>query len=338
MALDPRIRSRLMLPAFCAPMFLVTTPALLVEACKAGIAAGTNPKNCRSVEQFEIEMLAVRSALDAWQAEHPAARIGPLATNLDLKAGALETRRHLDICRAARVDIIVTVAGDPTELIRRVHDDGGVVWHDATSLRYAEKAIRAGADGIIAIGAGGGGHSGTVSHLALIPQIRAIFDGTLVMAGAVSTGAAIRAAEVLGADLAYLGTRFIATQESGAAQEYKELLVSQGVGDLLYTPAVNGVAANWLLESMRRAGLDPAELPTPQGHGTSHLPASAKPWLNVWSAGQGIGLIRDIPSVAALVQRLRREYVAACAVPDMAEVACLADSLQGGSGQPMSSI
>lgn len=328
MALAPRIRQQLVLPAFCAPMFLVSTPALLVEACKAGIIAGTNPKNCRSVEQFEAEMLSVRAALDAWQQEHPAARIGPLATNIDLKASPAETTCYLDICRAARVDIIVTVAGDPTALIQRVHGEGGVVWHDATSIRFAEKAIRAGADGIIAIGAGGGGHSGLVSHLALVPQIRAMFDGTIVMAGAVSNGAAIRAAEILGADLAYLGTRFIATQESGAPQAYKELLVSQGVGDLLYTPAVNGVAANWLAESLRRVGLDPANLPPPLGHGTRHLPSEVKPWSNVWSAGQGIGLIHDLPPVAELVARLRREYVAACAVPDMAEVARLVDESQ----------
>lgn len=322
MALDPRLRSRLVLPAFCAPMFLVSTPRLLVAACKAGIAAGTNPRNCRSLDQFEAEMLAVRAELDAWQQAHPAARVGPLATNIDLKADPATMRRCLAICAAARVDIVVTVAGDPSEAIRQVHDAGGVVWHDATSLRFAEKAIRAGADGIIAIGAGGGGHSGTVSHLALIPQIRAIFDGTIVMAGAVSNGAAIRAAEVLGADLAYLGTRFIATQESGAPEAYKQMLVSQGAADLLYTPAVNGVPANWLKASLEAVGLDLAALPLPRGgHGTEHLPAGIRPWANVWSAGQGISLIHDIPSVSDLVRRLRREYVDACRAPDMAQVA-----------------
>lgn len=323
MSLNSRIRNRLVLPAFCAPMYLVSTPRLLVEACKAGIVAGTNPSNCRSIEQFEAEMLFVRTELDAWQGAHPSARIGPLAINLDLKTSAADTSRYLGICRAARVEIVVSVGGDPTQLIRRVHDEGGVVWHDATSIRFAEKAIRAGADGIIAIGAGGGGHSGVVSHLALIPQIRKVFDGTIVMAGAVSSGAAIRAAEILGADLAYLGTRFIATQESGATQEYKDLLVSQGIDGLMYTPDINGVPANWLIESMRRVGLDPSNLPTPQGHGTKHLPPQVKPWSNVLSAGQGIGQIHDIPAVADLVLRLRREYVAACNTPDMSEIAAL---------------
>lgn len=325
MSLDPRIRNQLVLPAFCAPMFLVSTPKLLIEACKAGVIAGTNPSNCRSVEQFEAEILAIRAELDAWQTVYPSARIGPLAININLKASDAEISRYLGICSATLVEIIVSVGGDPTHLIRRVHDEGRLVWHDATSIRFAEKAIRAGADGIIAIGAGGGGHSGLVSHLALIPQIRALFDGTIVMAGAVSSGAAIRAAEVLGADLAYLGTRFIATQESGASQEYKELLVTQGIDDLMYTPALNGVPANWLVASMRRAGLDPSDLPEPLGRGTQHLPPTVRPWSNVWSAGQGIGQIHDIPAVAELVRRLRREYLAACDVPDMAEVAALVE-------------
>jgi nitronate monooxygenase len=329
MALDPLIRARIVLPAFCAPMFLVSNAAMLVEACKAGIIAGTNPRNSRSVEDFEAQMLAVRAALDAWAAEHPGARIGPLATNLNLRGTPAETKRYLDICRRARVDIVVTAAGDPTQLIQRVHDEGGVVWHDATSIRFAEKAIRAGADGIIAVGAGGGGHSGTVSHLALVPAIRAMFDGTIVMAGAVSNGAAIRAAEILGADLAYLGTRFIATRESGASQPYKDLLVSQGLGDLMYTPALGGVPANWLVASMRSVGLDPSELSRLEGHGTHHLSPSVRPWSTVWSAGQGISLIHDIPSIADLVLRLRSEYVAACTLPDMADVAALGGNSHG---------
>lgn len=328
MSLDPKIRSKLVLPAFCAPMFLVSTPGLLIEACKAGVIAGTNPRNSKSTEAFDAEMRLVRATLDDYQSRHPDARIGPLAVNLNLKLTPEDTERYLETCRTAGVEIIVTVSGDPTELIKRIHDWGGVAFHDSTSIRFAEKAIQAGADGIIAIGAGGGGHSGTVSHLALIPQIRAMFDGTIVLAGAVSNGAAIRAAEVLGADLAYLGTRFIATQESGAPDEYKQLLVSQGVSDLLYTPIANGVPANWLTESMRRVGLDPKNLPMPEAGGTRHLPRDVKPWKNLWSAGQGIGLIHDIPSVAELVLRLRREYVAACQVPDMSEVAALVDEVR----------
>ncbi|MGE0100615.1 MAG: NAD(P)H-dependent flavin oxidoreductase [Hydrogenophaga sp.] len=186
-----------------------------------------------------------------------------------------------------------------------------------TSIRFAEKAIAAGADGLNCIGAGGGGHSGTISHLALIRTVRAIYQGTIVMGGAVSDGATIRAAEILGADLAYLGTRFIATRESRAPQAYKELLVSQSSADLRYTDGIAGVHANWLVESIRSVGLDPDNLPRPLGRGMrhDHLPEGAAPWKNIWSAGQGIDLIHDIPSVAELVQRLRHEYQEACHLP-----------------------
>ena len=199
--------------------------------------------------------------------------------------------------------------------------------HDVTSLRFAEQAIAAGADGLTCIGAGGGGHSGVISHLALIPKIRAMYDGTILMAGAIGNGAAIRAAEVLGADLAYVGTRFIATQEAGAADAYKDFLVSETSVGLRYTGGLGGAPANWIVESLRRVGLDPDNLPLPdQPRSYDHLPENARPWRDVWSAGQSIDLIEDIPTVAELCGRLRREYIAACATPDMAEVARLADA------------
>ena len=189
-------------------------------------------------------------------------------------------------------------------------------------------ARAAGVDGIVAIGAGGGGHSGTLSHLAFIPQVRAMFDGTVVLAGAVSNGATIRAAEILGADLAYLGTRFIATRESSAPDEYKAMIVEGSTADVIYTEAINGVPAMWLKASIRSAGIDLDKLPRPVKRGTDHLPSGIKPWSNVWSAGQGIGQIDDIPTVAELVGRLRSEYVAACRTPDMAKAA--SEALQGG--------
>ena len=194
-------------------------------------------------------------------------------------------------------------------------------FHDVTNIRFAEKAAAAGVDGMVAIGAGGGGHAGAITHLALIPKIRSMFDGTIVMAGAVSSGAAIRAAEVLGADLAYLGTRFIATKESGAPDAYKAMLVEGGVEDVIYTRGVNGMPASWLKASLREIGLDPDNLFIPEGRSTEHLPEGKTPWRNIWSGGQGIGLIDDIPSTAELVRRLQEEYVAACAVPDMANAA-----------------
>jgi len=334
MALDPTIRAQLMLPAICAPMFLVTGPDLVREACKAGVIGGLPRQNARSFETFEQWLADIRRDLDRFAAENPRARIAPIAVNLATRLPPDELKKHLDVCRRFGVELIISATGDPTELVARVHDWGGKVFHDVTNLRFAEKAIAAGADGLTCIGAGGGGHSGTISHLALIPRIRSIFDGTIIMAGAVSTGAAIRAAEVLGADLAYLGTRFIATQESNAKAEYKELLVTQMSQGLMYTGKIAGVPANWMVESMRRVGLDPDHLPEPEGKGMrhDHLPEGVRPWVNLWSAGQGIDLIEDIPTVAELVRRLRREYVAACQTPDMSDVARLVDEASEFAG------
>ncbi len=239
---------------------------------------------------------------------------------------------HLDLCSRYGVEIIISAQGSPRALAQRVHDWGGQIYHDVTSIRFAEKAIAAGVDGLICIGAGGGGHSGTTSHLVLIPKIRSMFDGVIIMAGAVTNGAAIRAAEILGADLSYLGTRFIGTRESLAHEDYKALLVSQTSDGLMYTGRIAGVPANWLVESMRSVGLDPEALPVPTRPGMSHdhLPDAVKPWVNLWSAGQGIDLIDDVPTVAELVGRLRREYVDACRTPDMADVARLVDEASLG--------
>jgi nitronate monooxygenase len=333
-ALDEKTRASLTIPAICAPMFLVTGPALVREACKAGVIGGLPRQNARTPEVFEAWMAEIRGALDVHREQHPLARIAPIAINYPTRMAPDDLAANMAVCERYGVDIIISVGGDPTELVGRVHDFGGKVFHDVTSMRFAEKAIAAGADGLTCIGAGGGGHSGTISHLALIPRIRAIYDGTIVLAGAVSSGAVIRAAEILGADLAYLGTRFIATQESDAPDEYKELLVSQTSADLAYTGDIAGVPANWMIESIRRVGLDPDNLPKPAGRGMrhDHLPEHVVPWKNLWSAGQGVDLIEDIPTVAELVRRLRAEYVAACEAPSFAEAARLAERALDAAG------
>ncbi len=328
MALDAKIRESIVLPAVCAPMFLVSGPDLVREACKAGLIGALPRQNARTVEEFEVWLRDIRRDLEAYTAQTPD-RIGPIAVNLTTRIPETELPLLLDIFKRYGVEIIITVAGDPTALARRAHDMGMKVFHDVTNIRFAEKAIAAGVEGLICIGAGGGGHSGTISHLTLIRKVRAIFEGTIVLAGAVSDGATIRAAEILGADLAYLGTRFIATQESMAPDEYKQLLVSQTSSDLTYTSRVAGVPANWMKESIRRNGLDPDSLPEPRGRGIGHdhLPVGAQPWKTIWSAGQGIDLIEDIPTVANLVRRLRREYVAACKTSDMSDAARLVDEV-----------
>lgn len=325
MTLARDLRNRLTLPAFAAPMFLCSSIDLAVECCKAGIIGSLTRNHCRDLEELEAQLAAVRAALARFVDDGGSRRIGPLAVNLSPTFGLDVMRAHLSTCRRYGVDIIVTSVGDPTVHAPLIHEAGMLHFHDATTIRFAEKAIAAGVDGIVAIGAGGGGHAGTVSHLALIPRIRAMFDGIVVMAGAVSSGAAIRAAEILGADLAYLGTRFVATRESAAPAAYKAMLVEGGAHDVVFTRAVNGLPASWLKASMRSVGLDPDSAFVPEPRKTDHLPAGVKPWRDVWSGGQGIGLIDDIPTVADLVRRLRAEYVAACALPDMALAAMRAN-------------
>jgi nitronate monooxygenase len=301
-------------------MYRVSSPALVREACKGGLVGALPRQNARDLATFDAWLAEIDEALRVYGSEKPLARIGPVAVNLS-RLPEDQMAEHLAVCRKHGVEIIISAMGDPTELIRRVHDWGGKVFHDVTTIRFAEKAIAAGADGLTCVGSGGGGHSGQISHLAFIPRVRAMFDGTIVMAGCVSTGAAIRAAEILGADLAYLGTRFIATEESNAAPEYKAMLVSETARDLTFTPKIAGTAANWLKASLVRVGIDPDKLPAAGPDGRRQLPEGARPWATIWSAGQGIELIDDIPPAAELITRLRHEYVEACQVPDMADVA-----------------
>lgn len=321
MAIPGDLRERLALPAFCAPMFLCSTAALAAECRKAGIVGSLTANHCRDLAELESQLAFVSEAVARFADARPGRTIGPFAVNVAPTMDPQDFRAHLDACKRHGVDIIVTSVGNPTLVRPIVKDMGFFHYHDVTSIRFAEKAAAAGVDGMIAIGAGGGGHAGTISHLALIPKIREMFGGTVVMAGAVTTGAAIRAAEVLGADLAYMGTRFIATRESGAPDEYKAMLVEGGVEDVIYTRGVNGLPASWLKASLRSIGLDPDNLFIPDGRSTEHLPAGKTPWRDIWSGGQGIGLIDAIPTVAQLVPQLQREYVTACAIPDMADAA-----------------
>jgi nitronate monooxygenase len=321
MALAQDISGRLTIPVFAAPMFLCSGVDLAAACCEAGIIGSLTRNHCRDLEELEAQLAAVTERVARWADAHPGRRIGPLAVNISPTFGSEMFRDHLATCRRYGVRIIVTSVGDPTLNAPLVRDYGMLHFHDATTIRFAEKAAAAGVDGIVCIGAGGGGHAGTISHLALIPKVRAMFGGMVVMAGAVGTGATIRAAEILGADLAYMGTRFIATREAAAPEAYKAMLVEGGVNDVVYTRGVNGLPASWLKASLREIGLDPDNLFLPEGRSTDHLPTGKTPWRDIWSGGQGVGLIDDIPSVADLVRRLQAEYIAACAVPDMTAAA-----------------
>lgn len=321
MTLSDSIRARLTLPAFCAPMFLCSSPQLAAECIKSGIVGSLTANHCRDRAELEQHLTIVSESRARFADANPGRIIGPLAVNISPNKDLDEFRADLDVCKRHGTDIIVTSVGNPTNVRPVIVDYGLLHYHDVTNVRFAEKAAAAGVDGMVAIGAGGGGHAGTISHLAFIPKVREMFDGTLIMAGAVTTGAAIRAAELLGADLAYLGTRFIATQESGAPEEYKAMLVEGGIDDVIYTRGVNGMPASWLKASLRSIGLDPENLFIPEGRSTEHLPEGKTPWRNIWSGGQGIGLISGLPTVRDLVHQLQAEYIEACAIPDMTEAA-----------------
>lgn len=306
MALPERLQGRLRLPLIAAPMFLVSGPELALAACKAGIVGGLPALNARTTEEFSQWMDEVHGALSTSSAS------GLLAVNVPTpKFGGKRYEADMAVVERYRVPIVITAIGDPTEVVQAVHGWGGMVLHDATTVAHAQKAVQAGVDGLNLICAGAGGHAGVLNPFAFVPQVRKFFDGIICLAGALATGDAIRAAQVLGADLVYMGSRFIATQESRAADEYKSLLVSEGSADILYTPAVAGLAGNFMRSSMRRVGLDPDNLPAPLAPHRPNLPEGIKAWKNIWSAGQGIGLIDDLPTVAELVDRLESQYRAA---------------------------
>lgn len=325
MTLRNYLRTRVSLPVICAPMFLVSGPELVAAACKAGIAAGLPRANARSREQFAQWLTWIKGDLDAFREQYPARRVGPLMVNLPRGFSSDELAAEIALCAEYDVKVFISAQGNPAELTRKVHEHDGYVIHDVTTFKHANKAIDAGVDGLTCIGAGGGGHSGTVSHLALTPKIRQMFDGVIVMAGAVTDGRSIRAAEVLGADFAYMGTRFIASEESMAPTAYKQHLINDSLTDLWYTGAIAGVPANWMRNSIIAAGLNPDTMAHSPSHGDySHLPTEVRPWRDIWSAGQGIELINDVPPVEELVARLRSEYLDACRTPDMTEAAASA--------------
>lgn len=296
----PDALRRLKLPAIAAPMFLVSGPDLVVETCNAGVLGTFPALNQRTTAGFAD-----------WLAEI-AGRLGPDAapygvnlvvhrSNPRLEADLAEVVRH-------RVPVVITSLGAVPDLVAAVHAYGGLVFHDVVSRRHGEKAAEAGVDGLIGVAAGAGGHAGAISPFALMDELRQVFGGTLILSGAMNTGAQIAAARLMGADLAYLGTRFIATREAMAPDAYKRMVVESRMADVVYTPAISGVPANFLVPSIRAAGLDPANLPP---HGALDLESEAKAWSRIWSAGQGVGGIADVPRAADLCARLIAEYRAA---------------------------
>lgn len=292
-------------------MFLVTGPELVAAASCAGLVAGLPRANARSLDEFRAWLITINEARATFAAHHPGAPVGPIAVNLPKAVMGDALDENLAVCREQGVEIIISAQGDPTRIVERVHDWGGTVFHDATSMRFAEKAAAAGVDGITCIGYGGGGHSGLENAQVLVSRVREIFDGVIILGGGISNGQGIRAAEALGADLAYLGTRFIASVESLAPIEYKEMIVRSDASDLKYAVVSGRAPANWLVPSLLRHGITAEELAEVPLGGHIELPDGVHPWADIWSAGQGIGLINDIAPVREIVNQLTAEYLSA---------------------------
>jgi nitronate monooxygenase len=301
MPIPDALRGRLRLPVVAAPMFLTSGPDLVVECCCAGVIGAFPALNQRTTDG----LVAWMDAIDARLAETPEA--APWAVNLIVHRSNPRLDADLAAVVAHRVPLVITSLGAARDVVAAVHGYGGLVFHDVISRRHAEKAAQAGVDGIIAVCTGAGGHAGTLSPFALVPEIRQVFAGTILLAGALSTGAHVLAAQALGADLAYIGTRFIATREALVTDAQKRMLLDTRAADIVYTPAVSGVGANFLRASLIEAGLDPGTLPAHK----LDLGNEARAWTTVWSAGQGVGSIDDLPSVRELCDRLATEYAAA---------------------------
>lgn len=301
MSLPPLLENRLRLPLVVAPMFLVSNPALVTACCNNGIVGSFPALNQRDSKGFESWLEEIEAGLQQDGA--------PFAVNLIVHASNPRLEQDLAICAAHRVPIIITSLGAVKEVVDAVHAYGGLVFHDVTTRRHAEKAAEAGVDGLIAVAAGAGGHAGTWSPFALIAEIRQFFDKTVLLAGALNSGHEMLAAQILGADLAYMGTRFVATQESAAAQDYKQMIIEARASDIIHTPAVSGVPASFMRQSLERAGFDLRTLRgAPPDAKLKPLDEEAKAWKTVWSAGQGVGGISDLPSAGELIARLDDEY------------------------------
>jgi nitronate monooxygenase len=311
MSLPVQFRGRLSLPVIAAPMFIASTPELVIEQCKAGVIGSFPALNARPQSLLDEWLTRIRAELDAYAAANPEAPVAPFAVNQIAHASNDRLEQDVAACVRHQVPLVITSLRPPREIVDAVHAYGGLVFHDVISVRHARKAAEQGVDGIIIVCAGAGGHAGQGSPFALVREIRQFFDGTLVLAGAMSSGADVLAAQAIGADLAYLGTRFLATTEAHVLPEYKQMIVDSGSDDVVYTSLFTGVKGNYLRKSVTAAGFDPDNLPEADkskmnfGSGGN---VEKKAWRDIWSAGQGVGNIRDVIPTREVVARLIVEY------------------------------
>jgi nitronate monooxygenase len=294
-------------------MFIVSTPTLVTAQCKAGIVGSFPALNARPASQLDEWLSRITEELAAYAQANPQAKVAPFAVNQIVHASNDRLEHDVRCCVKHRVPIVITSLRPPAEVVSAVHSYGGLVFHDVINLRHAEKAAAQGVDGIIAVCAGAGGHAGRLSPFALVKQIREIYSGVIILSGAMSTGADVLAAQALGADLAYLGTRFIATVEANASDAYKQMLIDSRAEDIVYTSLFSGIPGNYLRGSVMKTGMDPDKLPdadkTVMNFGSSGN-TELKAWKDIWSAGQSVSGIHEVETVQALIDRMANEYEA----------------------------
>jgi len=313
MSLPPILRDRLRLPVVASPLFIISNPDLVIAQCKAGIVGSFPSLNARPKEVFEEWLIRITTELAEYDRQHPEAPSAPFAVNQIVHKSNDRLDHDLQLCVKYKVPIIITSLGARPELNETVHSYGGIVLHDIINNKFAHKAIEKGADGLIAVAAGAGGHAGTQSPFALVQEIREWFDGPLLLSGSIANGRAILGAQAMGADLAYIGSAFIATKEANAVEDYKQMIVESGAEDILYTNLFTGVHGNYLKPSIINAGMDPENLPVSDPSKMNFGSDREKPkaWKTIWGCGQGIGAVHDVPGAAELIERLGREYEAA---------------------------
>jgi nitronate monooxygenase len=304
----PKVLQNLSLPVIGAPLFIVSNPKLVIEQCKAGIVGAVPALNARPASQLDEWLHEIAETLAAWNQAHPEQPAAPFAINQIVHKSNDRLEHDMEVVVKHKVPVVITSLGARTDVNEAIHSYGGVVLHDIINNMFARKAIEKGADGLVAVAAGAGGHAGVKSPFALIQEIRQWFDGPLALSGAIATGGAVLAAQAMGADFAYIGSAFIATDEARASDAYKQAIVDGDSDEIVYSSLFTGVHGNYLKASVRAAGLDPEQLPESDPSKMSFGGDAKKAWKDIWGCGQGIGAVTEITSAAALVARLKREY------------------------------
>ncbi len=304
----PPVFAQLKFPVIASPLFIISNPKLLIAQCKAGVVGSMPALNARPAAQLEEWLMEITEALAAYNRDHPDQPAAPFAVNQIVHKSNDRLEHDMALCVKYKVPIIITSLGAREDVNAAAHSYGGVVMHDIINNKFAKKAIEKGADGLIAVAAGAGGHAGVKSPFALIQEIREWFDGPVALSGSIATGGAVLAAQAMGADFAYIGSAFIATEEARAADDYKQAVVDASSDDIVYSNLFTGVHGNYLAPSIRKAGLDPENLPESDPSHMNFGGDAKKAWKDIWGCGQGIGAVKAVVPAADLVARLKREY------------------------------